>query len=54
MEYLSQSPTFANEIRPNQRVLLALSNLYGVDFEHRGSAGPEEVQGDRLLADGYR
>lgn len=27
------SPTFANEIRPNQKVLLVLSDLHNVDFE---------------------
>ena len=55
MEYPPQSPTFANEIRSNQKVPLSLSDLCGADFEHRGSVGPEEVQGDRLfLADDYR
>lgn len=49
MQYLSQSPTFANEIGLNQQIPLALSDWYRVDFAHRGSAGPEEVQGDRLL-----
>lgn len=27
------SPTFANEIRPNQKVALVLSDLHNVDFE---------------------
>lgn len=45
--YVTESITGKRD-QTNQKVILALSDLYGVHFEHRSSMGPEEVQGHRL------
>lgn len=42
------SPTFANEIRPNQKVPLVLSDLHNVDFEWPLH---EEKEGDGSFLD---